>query len=75
MWHELKRREINSKFRQEKEHWGDADIDGSIILKWISEGMKQYEVDSFKSRWTPMVDSCEHTNKPSGSIEFAQFLD
>jgi hypothetical protein len=55
----------------------DVSVDGIIILKWILKRKYGSRV------WTGLIwlrigtgtDSCEHGNKPSGSIKPREFLE
>ena len=61
---------------RERDHLDGADIDGSIILKWIVW-------QSDRGAWTGLIwliigqvrGSCECGNEPSGSIQCREFLD
>jgi hypothetical protein len=46
-----------------RDHWGDPDIDGRIILRWIFR------------KWEGVVGTCEYGNELLGSIKCGEFLD
>ena len=39
MWHVWRKGEVFTRFRwgnlRERDHWGDQDVDGRIVLRWI----------------------------------------
>ena len=47
----------------ERDHWGEPDVDGRIILKWIFR------------KWEGLWGTCEYGNELSGSIKCGEFLD
>jgi len=50
-------------------------IDGRIILEYIlGKYGERCGQDSFGSGWGPVVGSCEHVNKPLGSVKYGRFL-
>ena len=61
---------------RERDHWGDQDIDGRIILRWI---LKKWE-RVVETGWSwlrigQMAGACEYGNELSGSIKCREFLD
>jgi hypothetical protein len=56
-----------------KRHWGDPDIDGRIILRWVFRKLKGVGGD-----WMELAqdrDTCEYGKEPSVSINCGEFLD
>jgi hypothetical protein len=61
---------------RESDHWGDPDVDGRIILRWIFrkwEGL--WGLDGIGSRQGQVAGTCECGNELSGSIKCGEFLD
>jgi len=61
--------------RREGDHWGDPDVDGWIILGWIS---KRWDVGIWTGLGWPRIGTgggrlCD--NEPSGSVKCGEFLD
>jgi len=50
----------------------DLGIDGKIILQWI---YRKVLLDASGSGQGPVVDPCEQSNEPSGSMKGGEFLD
>ena len=61
---------------RERDHWGDQDIGGRIILRWI---FRKYEgVVGTGWNWLRIgtdVGACEYGNELLGSIKCGEFLD
>jgi hypothetical protein len=61
---------------RERAHWGDPDVDGRIILRWI---FRKWEVlwglRGVGSGQGQVADTCECGNELSGSIKCGEFLD
>jgi hypothetical protein len=60
---------------RERDHWGDPDVDGRIILrgmfrKW--EGL--WGLDGAGSGYGQVAGTCEYGNELSGSINAGNFL-
>ena len=56
----------------ERDHWGDPDVDGRIILRWI---FRKWEgVVGTGWRWL-RIGTGEYGEKPSGSQKCGEFLD
>jgi hypothetical protein len=51
------------------------DVSGWTILKWILDSMRCYGPDRCGSGKGPVEGSCEHGNKPSGSINCWKVLE
>jgi hypothetical protein len=50
-------------------------VDEGIILKWVLQNnMQRCELDLSCSEQGQMVDCCERSNEPSGSIKCEEFL-
>jgi len=61
---------------RERDHLGDTEVDGRIILRWIfGSGMWQYGLDQAGSRYGQVAGTCECGNEPSGYIKCKNFLD
>ena len=61
---------------RERDHWGDPDVDGRIILRWIFrkwEGL--WGLDGVGSGWGQVAGTCEYGDEPSGSVKCGEFLD
>jgi hypothetical protein len=58
-----------------KNHLGDLNTDGRIILKWI---LKEYRLRAWigfiRLRVGQVSGSCEHGNEPSGSVRIGEFF-
>jgi hypothetical protein len=54
---------------RERDHWGDPDGDGRIILRWI---FRKWE--GVGSRWGQVAGTCEYGEEPSGSKNAGNFL-
>ena len=52
----------------ERVHWGDQNVDGRIILRWIL-------MDGFGSGQGQVAGTCEYGNELLGSIKCGEFLD
>ena len=66
---------VGKKLR-ERDHWGDQDVDGRIILRWILrkwEGV--VELDGVVSGRGQVAGACEYGNEIWGSIKCGEFLD
>jgi hypothetical protein len=67
----------NIDLLRERDHWGDRDVDGRIILRWI---FRKWEglwglggVGSVQGQ--VVAGTCEYGNELSGSIKCGKFLD
>jgi len=60
---------------RERDHWGDPDVDGRIILRWILGKWEGWRLDGVGSRQGQMVGTCEYDDELSGSIKCGEFLD
>ena len=53
---------------REREHWGDPDADGRIILRWIFrkwEGVEDWmELDQDRDRWRALVSTLMNFRVP-----------
>ena len=61
---------------RERDQWGDQDVDGRIILRWILrtwEGI--WGLDGVGSGQGQVAGACEYSNELSGSIKCGEFLD
>ena len=61
---------------RERDHWGDPDVDGTIILRWIFR--KWEEVVGTGWSWLRIGTgggTCEYGVELSGSKNAGQFLD
>jgi hypothetical protein len=57
---------------RERDQWGDPDVDGRIILRWI---FRKWGLDGVGSEYGQVAGNCEYGNEPSGSIICGEFLD
>jgi hypothetical protein len=56
---------------RERDHWGDPDVHGRIILRWI---LRKWDVVAWTgSIWLSIVIG-ECVNEPSGCIRCGEFL-
>jgi hypothetical protein len=53
---------------RERDHWGDPDVDGRIILRWMFR--KLWGLDGAGQ----VAGTCEYGNELSGSINTGNFL-
>jgi hypothetical protein len=61
---------------RERDQWGDPDVDGRIILRWIFrkwEGL--WGLDGVGSGQRQVAGTCDYGNELSGSIKRGEFLD
>jgi len=60
----------------ERDHLEELGVDGRIILKWI---FRTWDGGTWTALIWPrtgqVAGSCKHSNEPSGSIKFREFLD
>ena len=57
-----------------KDHWGDLDIGGRVILRWVFG--KWEEVETGRSWFRIRTEgTCEYGDETSGSIKYGEFLD
>ena len=54
---------------KERDLWGDQDVDGRIILRWI------FRKWGGCGDWMEMAGACEYGNELWGSIKCGEFLD
>jgi hypothetical protein len=79
MWRVWVRAEVCTRFwwgdLRERDHWGDQDVDGKIILRWIfGSGSGFWGLDEVDSGWGQVAGTCEYGNELSGSIKYGEFL-
>jgi len=60
---------------RERDHWGDLDVDGRIILRWIFGKWEGWRLDEVGSGQGQMAGTCKYGDEPSGSIKCGEFLD
>ena len=80
MWHVWRKGEVCTRFwwgnLRERDHWGDQDVDGRIILRWI---LRQWEgVAGTGWSWLRIGTGggrFEYGNELSGSIKCGELLD
>jgi hypothetical protein len=72
MWHVWGRREVctgcwwgNLRLRG---HWGDTDVDGRIILRWIFKKLERYrdwmELAQDRDRWRALASTVKISRVP-----------
>ena len=60
---------------REREHWGDPDVDGRIILIWIFRNWEKVVGTGWsESGHGQMAGTCEYGEEPSDSINAGNFL-
>ena len=60
----------------ERDHWGDQDVDGRIILNGSSGSRRGlWGLDGVGSGYGQVAGACEYGNELSGSIKRGEFLD
>ena len=77
MWYVWRKGEVCTRFwwgnLRERDHWGDQDVDGRIILRWI---FRKWEgVVGTGWSWLRIGSACEYGNELPGSIKCGEFLD
>jgi hypothetical protein len=59
MWRVWRREEVCTGFwwgsLRERDHWGDPDVDGKIILRWIFRKWDWMERAQDRDRWRALV--------------------
>ena len=61
---------------RERDHWGDPDVDGRIILRWISRKWEGVVGTGWSSlRIGTDGGTCKCGDEPSGSIKSGEFFD
>ena len=80
MWRVWGRGEVCTGFwwgnLRKRDHWGDPDVDGRIILRWIFgkwEGL--WGLDRVGSGYGQVTETCEYANELLGSIKCGEILD
>jgi hypothetical protein len=53
---------------EERDFYGDLDVDGKKVLKCILNGVCGCGLHSSSEKMDPVVGSCKHSNGPLGSI-------
>jgi hypothetical protein len=57
-------------------HWGDPDVDGRIILRWIFRKFEgSWGLNGVGSGEGQVAGTCEYGKEPSGSIKCGEFFD
>jgi len=74
------RREVYTRFwwgnPREKDHLGDAGVNGVIILVWIfRKWYERHDLDRARSGQGQVMGTCEYGNKNSGYRNCGKFLD
>jgi len=59
----------------ERDHWGDPDVDGRILLRWIFGKWEGVETGWSWLRKGQVAGTCEYGDELSGSIKCGEFLD
>jgi hypothetical protein len=61
---------------RERGHWGDPDLDGRIILRWILRKLEGVVGTGWSwLRIGTVAGTCEYGKEPSGSINMREFSD
>jgi hypothetical protein len=58
-----------------RDHLVDLRVDGKILKQILNQKGVRFGLDSTTSGQCPVTGSCEHGNKPSGSVKGEVFLD
>ena len=79
MWRVWGRGELCTGFwlgnLREIDHWGDPDVDGRIILRWIfRSGRELWGLDGVGSGQGQVAGACGYGEEPSGSENAGNFL-
>ena len=71
MWHVWRNGEVCTRFwwgnLRERDHWGDQDVDGRIILRWILVGRgcgDWMELAEDRDRWRALVSTVMNFGVP-----------
>ena len=79
MWHVWWRGEVFTRFwwgiLRERDHWGDQDVDGRIILGWILKWEGFVGTGWGWLRIGTGAGVCEYGNELWSSIKCGEFLD
>jgi hypothetical protein len=60
---------------REGDHWGDPDVDGRVILRWIFRKWEGVVGTGWSGlRIGQLADTCEYGNELSGSINAGNFM-
>ena len=65
MWHVLRKGEVCTRFwcgnMRERDHWGDQEVDGRIILRWI---LRKMELAQDRGSWRALVSTVMNFGVP-----------
>ena len=79
MWRVWGRVEVCTGFwwgnLRERDHWGDPDVDGRIILRWIFRKCEGVVGTGWSWLRIELTGTCEYGNEFSCSIKCGEFLD
>jgi hypothetical protein len=62
--------------QKERDHWGDQDVGGRIILRWIFRKLEGlWGLDGVGSGYGQVAGACEYGNELWGSIKCGELFE